>query len=154
MRTRKAVPIVVLVVVLFAIYRGRISATKHKEAVKLSNSVQDVLTEAILSDIDSALEDLQWETMLREVDKITTTDSFQKIPNLLSISTPVLVERVEEAVHELFSDYTKKVLRKRDETLSGKIPLISQLAMTNLRTRMQKLSSDKAVLATFENNMG
>lgn len=153
MRTRKAVPIVVVVVVLFAIYRGRINTANHKEAVKMSNSVQDVLTKAILSDMDSALEDLQWERMLREVDSMTTTDSFQKVPSLLSISTPVLVERVEEAVNKLFSDYTKRVLQTRDEALSSKIALISQLAMTNLRTRMQKLSSDKTVLETFENNM-
>ncbi|CAM9702612.1 unnamed protein product, partial [Ectocarpus sp. 6 AP-2014] len=153
MRKRKAVPIVVAVVVLFAIYSGRVNEANHKLAVQLSNSVQDVLTKAILSDMESVLEDLQWEKMLRDVDSITSNDIFQRVPNLLSISTSVLVERADEAIRSLFSDYIKKVLRTRDEALSSKIALVSQLAMNNLRTRMQKYTSDEKVLGTFEKNM-
>lgn len=150
---QKPARLAVLVLVLFAIYRVRVNAANHKEAVKIANSVQDVLTKALVSDMEQALVDLQWDNMLQELDKFFATSQFQDVPRLLSINTTTLVERASVSVRSSYDTYIRRVHETRHEVLTGKLPLISQLAAGKLRADVLNKTSDPAVLSTFERNM-
>lgn len=153
MNMKRPARIAVLVLVLLAIYRARLNAANHKEAVKTANSVQDVLTKAVVDEMEGVLVDLQWESMLQQVDKFFATSRFQEVPNLLSINTTTLVERASGSVRASYDTYIRGVHRTRHDALVSKLPLVSQLAMDKLRGEMKHNTSDPAVLGTFEKNM-
>ena len=150
---QKPVRLAVLVFVLFALYRARLRAANHKEAVEIANSVQDVLTNALVSDMEQTLVDLKWDNMLQQVDKFFATSRFQDVPQLLSINTTTLVERASVSVRSSYDAYIRVVHKTRHDVLTGKLPLISQLATGKLRADVRLKTSDPAVLSTFERNM-
>lgn len=151
---QKPVRLVVLVLVLFAVYRVRLNAANHNEAVKIANSVQDVLTKAVVSEMEQALVDLKWDSMLQHVDKFFATSQFQDVPKLLSIDTTTLVERASTSVRSSYDSYISTLHKTRSEVVDAKLPLISQLAMDKLRVDVSHKTSDAKVLNTFETNMG
>ena len=150
---KRPVRLAVLVLVLLAIYRARLNAANHKKAVKTANSVQDVLTKAVVDEMEGVLVDLQWESMLQQVDKFFAASRFQEVPKLLSINTTTLVERASGSVRASYDAYITRVHRTRNDVLVSKLPLISQLAMDKLRGEMMHNTSDPTVLGTFEKNM-
>lgn len=150
---KKPARLAVLVVVLFALYRVRLNAANHNEAVKIANSVQDVLTKALVGDMERALVDLEWDNMLQQVDKFFATSRFQDVPRLLSINTTTLIERASASVTSSYDAYIQKVHKTRHDVLTRKLRTISQLAMGKLRADVQNKTSDPKVLSTFERNM-
>ena len=150
---QKPARLAVLVLVLFAVYRARLNAANHNEAVRIANSVQDVLTKALVSDMEQALVDLKWDNMLQQVDKFVTTPQFHDVPKLLSINTTTLVERVSASVRSSYDGYIRTVHRTRHDVLVAKLPLVSRLAMDKLRVDIRHKTSDPTVLNTFERNM-
>lgn len=153
MKVRKPVRLLLFVVVLSSIYVARLRASNLSKAIELSNGVKGVLTTTVVAEMDSLLKDLRWEEMLQKLDSFFADSQFDRIPNLFSIETPVLVERAASAATTLFEEYKQKVLQTQRTIIDARLPTISEITMNNLREAMSQYTSDAKLLETFERNM-
>lgn len=149
----KPVRLLLFFIALSSLYVARLHGSKLNKAIELSNGVEHALTTKVLSEMDNLLKDLRWEEMLQNIDSFFANSQFDRVPNLLSISTPVLVERAASAAVTLFEKYKKEVQQSQRTIIETRLPTISEITMNNLRVAMSQYTSDAKLLQTFETNM-
>lgn len=143
----------ILLAVVLSVYKIRADSENYKKAVALSNNVAAELTRLILAEMEGVLKHLEWADMLRTVDALVADSEFEKVPNLVSIGVPSLVERAVASSTASFDSYVATIVRKRETIIESKLPLVTALATNKLAADVESYTSDEEVTATFGENM-
>ena len=153
MKLPKSLRLGIVTVIVLVIYKVKTKSESFRKAVILSNDVPVVLSKAVVDHIERAIVSINWENMLSAMESIIPSNPFEKIPNLFSIDTPVLVQRVRESVQSSFDQHVDSTLTKLNEFLDFHLDVAIEVVMAKLREEITSYTSDYDLLDTFEKNM-